>query len=127
MRVTFALDFCYCCGIQVFRHDMPPLDGLQGGQQIMKPRDLLIRLTGFTGQRIGWTSVRTTMLLVMMVLASLTGLTGAIPGRLLLIPGIASSLAHAHSDPAHTTNPKQEQEQEQNQQPGPGQLTQPAM
>src|SRR5438874_11354658 len=86
----------------------------------MKPSNLLTR------RRTVWTTV----LLVMLLLPSLTGAT---PGR--LIPGIASSLAHANaqgisapaSAPASATSPKQEQEQmqEQSQQLELGQPTTP--
>src|SRR5207302_10538583 len=104
---------------------MPLQEGLEGGQQIMKPSNLLTR------RRTVWTTV----LLAMLLVASLTGLTGAAPGRLMLIPGIASSLAasslaHANAQgisapapSAPATSPKQEQEQMQ--QLGPGQPTTP--
>src|SRR5437762_361082 len=88
---------------------------------MMKPSTLLTRRTP---RRTAWTTV----LLLMLLVASLTGAT---PGR--LIPGIAkaSSLAHANTNakgisvpalasaPASATSPKQEQEQSQ-------QLGQPA-
>ncbi len=81
---------------------MPLQEGLEGGEQIMKRSNLL------TQRRTVWTSV----LLVMLVVASLTGAT---PGR--LIPG---SLAHANAQgiSAPATNPKQEQEQSQQLEPG---------